>query len=140
MSAQSLHGSLTYTGGSITINPHESIAANQVYGLHFLPGIPEQQILRWHIPGSDGNVVLLGGRMGQELRIGILSVASNVATAISNIMNQLDNMSKSDVVVVMCGLTYSRCHVRSCLPMSPARALGNGLAGASFEFSFDRDD
>jgi len=140
MAAQSLYGSLTYTGGSITIAPHENIAAGNIYGLFFLPGAPDQQIFRHHIPGTDGNIVLLGGRMGQQLNLGVLSVDTDVANAISNIMGELNDMSANDVIVVMCGLTYNRCHLRSCTPLGPARAIGNGLAGAKFEFVFDCDD
>jgi hypothetical protein len=140
MAAQSLYGSLAYDGGTITIEPHQNISAGNVYGLHFLPGAPQQQLFRHHIPGTDGNIVVLGGRMGQELRVGVLSVAGDVATAIQAIMSELNDMSSSDVVVVMCGLTYERCHLRSCLPLAPARAIGNGLAGAPFEFVFDYDN
>lgn len=140
MAAQSVHGSLTYDGGSITIAPHEAIAAGNVYGLHFMPGAPEQQIFRHHIPGTDGNIVVLGGRMGQQINVGVLSVDSDVAGAIGNILGELDDMSASDVVVTMCGITYTRCHLRSCTPISPGRALGNGLAAAAFEFVFDFDD
>lgn len=140
MAAQSVFGSLSWDGGSITIAPHESIAAGNVYGLFFMPGAPQQQLFRHHIPGTDGNIVVLGGRMGQQLNIGVLSVAGDVATAIQNIMNELNDMSASDVTVIMCGLTYERCHLRSCTPLAPARAIGNGMAGAGFEFVLDYDN
>jgi len=139
MAAQSLYGSLSYDERSIVIEKHESITSGSFYGLFFLPGAPDQQIFRHHIPGTDGNIVVLGGRMGQQLNVGILSVAGDVANAISNIMGELNDMSANDVIVVMCGLTYNRCHLRSCTPLGPARAIGNGLAGAKFEFVFDCD-
>ena len=109
MAAQSLYGSITDDGGSITIAPHENIAAGNVYGLFFLPSAPDQQIFRHHIPGTDGNIVVLGGRMGQQLNIGVLSVAGDVATAIANIRLKMIKMTESDVTVVMCEI--GRAHV-----------------------------
>ena len=136
--AQSLLGTITYDGGSITLDALAN--ATGTYAISFAPSEPIQQIFRHHVPGTDGNIVILGGRMGQVLRIGVMSINTDVAAAINAITDELDNMASSNVAVVMCGTTWARCMLRSCQPTKPARTLGNGLAAAEFEFAFDFED
>jgi len=136
--AQSLTGTLTYTGGVITLSP--LTRATGTYATYFLPCEPNQQIFRHHIPGTDGNIVVLGGRMGQVLRIGVMSIGVDVATAIGVITDELDDMASSDVAVVICGSTWLRCHLRSCTTSKPARPVGPNLAAAEFDFVFDYDN
>jgi hypothetical protein len=136
--AQSLTGTLTYTDGVITLSP--LARAIGTYATYFLPCEPNQQIFRHHIPGTDGNIVVLGGRMGQVLRIGVMCIGADVADAIGAITDELDDMASSDVAIVICGSTWLRCHLRSCTASKPARPLGGGFAGAEFDFVFDYDN
>jgi hypothetical protein len=69
-----------------------------------------------------------------------MGIAADVATASKNITDELDDMTDSDVAVVMCGSTWLRCHLKSCTASRPGRPVGGGLAAQEFDFVFDYDN
>ena len=135
--SNSLTGSITWDGGSVTLAALTN--AEGTYAMYCMPAAPEQQIFRHHIPGVDGNIVVMGGRMNQQIHIGVMYISSDVAQAISDALADFDGMSKEDCTVEMCGNTWERCHLRSATPGSPARPIG-ALAGVIYDLTFDCDN
>jgi hypothetical protein len=136
--AQTMTGSVSWDGGSATYNALSH--TNGSFCLFFLPAAPEEQVFRHHIPGTNGNIKVLGGRTNQQLRLGVRYTNADVASAISAALNDFDSMAIGDCDVTAAGSTWERCQLRSALPLRPARPTGRSLASADYELIFDCDD
>jgi hypothetical protein len=141
--ANSLHCSIDATGGdhtaSVTYDALGS-ATDSKYLLYFLPGASEQWISRSHVPGVDGNVVVMGKRMGREIKVGVRYTAASVALAISEALTDIDAFSECDCDITFGSKSFTRCHLKAGQQRQPARIIRDGISGAEYELTFIQDD
>lgn len=135
MAAQSLTFAIS---SGVTYLPYAKTFPGK-YATYFMPSAPEYQLFRHHIPGVDGNIIVLGGRTGQQIVCGVRYHASDVATAIADALTDFDGMVNMDLTITFGSKVWDRCHLKSSSATRPARASGAGFATADYELVFDYD-
>jgi hypothetical protein len=129
---------------TFTISPGDTYTAYaktspRKYATYFMPSAPEFQLFRHHIPGVDGNIIVLGGRTGQQIVCGVRYHGADVASTVAAALTDFDSMVNVDVTITFGGRTWERCHLKSSSATKPARASGLGFATADYELVFDYD-
>lgn len=108
---------------------------------------PVYQLIRFHVPGTDGNLIVRGGRTGQAIRvrvryIGALSgTTGNAETLFAS--DQSDWANAAVTIVDHNGVTHDNCNLlpgsfrRTSVPKPTGRTSGQGWFDCEAEFTID---
>lgn len=105
------------------------------------PGFPAQSVHRFHLPGTVGQLKVLGGTAGRQLRFIARYRGANVAAI--GALTAADREAWSDAEVSVTtdeGETLSRCTVVSMRRMGRIRGTGRGVASVDYEIVVQADN
>jgi hypothetical protein len=104
------------------------------------PGYPRQRAFRFHLPGTDGNLKILAGTRGREIRCVARYIAADVSTCLGYIATDRAAWSNAEGSVIDDeGTTHTRCTVRSVRRMGRTRSTGRSLVRQDVEIIVDVD-
>ena len=98
---------------------------------------------RFHVPGTNGNIILRAGRVGQIITCAMRYIGASLVATRAMYRNDIgDFVNVAIVITDDQGNTHSNCNLTSMVVVSPPRATGRAT-GQSFMdavATFTRDD
>lgn len=130
--------SLTHTIGGVSFGALSS--ASGQYSLGCYPTSMLYDIKRFHCPGSDGNFIVRGGRMGGKL-VARMRYVGAAATILGTFRSHAAAWENAAVTVVdSAGTSYTRCSLEGLAMRVTSDPKGfNGVSYIDVEATFIRD-
>ena len=92
------------------------------------PGYPKQSVHRFHLPGTIGNLKILGGTEGRQMRFLVRYQHSTVGDVADMLNSDVEDWSDAEVTCTDDGgYEYERCTVRTVQRMGKMKATGHGV-------------
>ena len=116
-------------------------ASSGRFALDCDPGFPVQSVHRFHLPGTVGQLKILGGTAGRQLRFIGRYRGATIAEAAALVAADRAAWSDAEVSVTTDeGETLSRCTVVSMRRMGRIRGTGRGMASVDYEIVVQADN
>ena len=85
-------------------------------------------IKRFHVPGTDGNLIIRNGRVGQQITCVVRYIGDTIAAAIDLYKTDKEAWDNAAVTIIDdAGDSYTICNLTSFNKSSPTRATGRSV-------------
>lgn len=128
---------MQFTIGTRTFEePNEALAGR--YCIAFIPSVIMNDIKRFHVPGTNGNLTIDSGRRGQILYC-VVEYVNTLSQVYSVINDDLELWANTNVTIIDPSATsFTRCKIQDCQVSRP-RPVGNSMVKLEVAYTFYRD-
>jgi hypothetical protein len=117
---------LTFTIGDVDFEALDATAGRKAINCD--AGYPKQSVHRFHLPGTTGNLKILGGTQGREMRFIVRYQAANDGALLDLLNADVAEWSDADLTVTDDNNNeYERCTVRTVQRVGRMKATGHGV-------------
>jgi hypothetical protein len=130
---------ITFTVGSQAFSAVAGGAAGR-YAKDCEVSAPREVVIRFHLPGTTGNLKILGGTAGSIIRLVARYAGADAATVRGYMKTDKAAWKATEVSVVDDnGDTHTRCSMRSFSRLNRIHAVGRSIVACDVEMVFDCD-